>query len=133
MKEKGLDKKKLKRFEKILEKEKEETLKIIRDINTSQRKGLKYENGDLSSYSTHQADQGTDSDNQEREVHMLESQQEKLRKINQALKRIFEKSYGICEMCGCIIEEERLKVVPFATMCISCKTDEEEKKKKRRR
>ncbi len=131
MKEKALNKRKLQKFEKILEKEKEETLKIIRDINTSQRKGLKNENGDLSSYSTHQADQGTDSDSQEREVYMLESQQEKLKEINKALKRIFDKSYGLCEMCGCFIEEERLKIVPFATMCIDCKTEEEKKKRRR--
>jgi RNA polymerase-binding transcription factor DksA len=132
MKVKELSKTKLKQFEKLLEKEKEETLKIIRDINTSQRKGLKNESGDLSSYSTHQADQGTDSDSQEREVYMLESQQDKLKFINQALKRIYEKSYGICEMCGDYIEEGRLKIVPFATMCIKCKTAEEEKKKRRR-
>jgi len=132
MKAKELTKAKLKQFEKILEKEKEETLKIIRDINTSQRKGVKNENGDLSSYSTHQADQGTDADSQEKEVYMLENQQDKLKEINQALKRIYEKSYGLCEMCGCLIEEGRLKIVPFATMCIKCKTTEEEKKKRRR-
>ena len=132
MKVKELNKKKLKQFEEILEKEKEETLKIIRDINTSQRKGLKNENGDLSSYSTHQADQGSDADALEKEVYMLENQQEKLKQINQALKRIFEKSYGICEMCGCYIEEGRLKIVPFDTMCIQCKTVEEDKKKRKR-
>ncbi|MBW6515357.1 MAG: TraR/DksA family transcriptional regulator [Candidatus Cloacimonetes bacterium] len=132
MKVKELTKTKLKQFEKLLEKEKEETLKIIRDINTSQRKGVKNENGDLSSYSTHQADQGTDADSQEKEVYMLENQQEKLKEINQALKRIFEKSYGLCEMCGDLIEEGRLKIVPFATMCINCKTSEEEKKKRKR-
>lgn len=132
MKVKELSKAKMKKFSDILEKEKEETLKIIRDINTSQRKGLKNENGDLSSYSTHQADQGSDSDYMEKEVHMLETQQEKLKKINQALKRIYEKSYGFCEMCGESIEEGRLKIVPFAKMCITCKTDEEEKKKRRR-
>lgn len=132
MKKKGLSKVKFKQFEQILEKEKEETLKIIRDINTSQRKGVKNENGDLSSYSTHQADQGTDADSQEKEVVMLETQQEKLKEINQALKRIFELSYGLCEMCGDEIEEGRLKIVPFATMCIKCKTVEEEKKKRKR-
>jgi RNA polymerase-binding transcription factor DksA len=132
MKEKVLTKRKLQQFEKLLLKEREETLKIIRDINDSQRKGLKNENGDLSSYSTHQADQGSDADYQEKEVYMLETQQEKLKKLNQALKRIFEKSYGLCEMCGCFIEEERLKIVPFAKMCIKCKTIEEDKKKRRR-
>ncbi len=132
MKVKELNKTKLKQFEQILENEKEETLKIIREINTSQRKGVKNDNGDLSSYSTHQADQGTDADSQEKEVYMLENMQDKLKNINQALKRIFEKTYGLCEMCGDFIEEGRLKIVPFATMCIKCKTVEEDKKKRKR-
>lgn len=132
MAEKQLNDKLLEEYKNVLLKEKEETLKVIRDINKLQSKGVKNENGDLSSFSTHQADQGSDSDSLEKEVHHLESLQLKLKDINQALKRIYDSSYGICEWCGSYIENKRLAVVPYASMCIKCKTEEEGKAKRKR-
>lgn len=123
---------KIEEYKQQLLKEKEETLKVIRDITYLQSKGVKNENGDLSSFSTHQADQGSDSDSLEKEVHHLESLQKKLKEINQALKRIFEGSYSICEWCGADIEAKRLAVVPYANMCIKCKTEQENKSKRKR-
>lgn len=129
---KELSSKMLEKYKEKLLQEKEETLKVIRDINHLQSKGVKNENGDLSSFSTHQADQGSDSDSLEKEAYMLDSLREKLKEINKALKRIYEKSYGVCEWCGDLIEHNRLKIVPYASMCIQCKTEEETKKKRRR-
>lgn len=126
------NKEKMKKFEEELLKERDETMKVIRDINVLQRRGVKDSGGDLSSYSTHQADHGTDSDNLEKEVFLLENLQEKLKNINLALNRIYEGTFGICEMCRSEIEEARLKIVPYANMCIECKTDEENKRSKKR-
>ncbi len=50
-------------------------------------------------------------------------------KINEALSRIEDGTFGICEMCGEDISEERLKARPVTTLCIDCKTVEEEKEK----
>jgi DnaK suppressor protein len=50
-------------------------------------------------------------------------------KINEALARIEDGTFGICEMCGEDISEERLKARPVTTLCIDCKTEEEEKEK----
>jgi len=50
-------------------------------------------------------------------------------KINEALTRIEAGTFGICEMCGEDISEERLKARPVTTLCIDCKTEEEEKEK----
>jgi DnaK suppressor protein len=50
-------------------------------------------------------------------------------KINEALARIEAGTFGICEMCGEDISEERLKARPVTTLCIDCKTEEEEKEK----
>ncbi len=55
-----------------------------------------------------------------------------LNKIEEALKRIENGTYGICESCGCEIEEKRLKARPVATLCIACKEEQEELEKKRR-
>jgi DnaK suppressor protein len=45
-----------------------------------------------------------------------------LKKINQALERIDEGTFGLCERCGEDISCERLKARPVATYCIECKT-----------
>jgi len=50
-------------------------------------------------------------------------------KIKEALDRIENGTFGICEVCGEEISEERLKARPVTTLCIDCKTDEEEKEK----
>jgi DnaK suppressor protein len=54
-------------------------------------------------------------------------------KIKEALARIDDGTFGICEECGEEISEERLKARPVTTLCIDCKTkaEEEEKEKKK--
>ena len=50
-------------------------------------------------------------------------------KIDEALERIEDTTFGICELCGEDISDERLKARPVTTLCIDCKTDSEEKEK----
>ncbi|MBF0338684.1 MAG: TraR/DksA family transcriptional regulator [Nitrospirae bacterium] len=49
----------------------------------------------------------------------------KLNKIDEALRKIKNGSYGVCEDCGSPINEARLKVLPYATMCVECKEKRE--------
>ncbi|RMH80717.1 MAG: RNA polymerase-binding protein DksA [Acidobacteria bacterium] len=49
-----------------------------------------------------------------------------LRKIEYALTKMDQDTYGICESCGAPIPFERLKARPVTTMCINCKEVEEE-------
>ncbi len=132
MSAKNLNPKKLERYEKVLMEEKMQTSKIIQSINELQKKGSKNSSGDLSSYSFHQADMGTDTDEAEKRVYHLNQEIVKLKKINIALKRIYDKSYGICEICGEYISGKRLKVVPYAKFCIACKSKEEQNARRRR-
>jgi RNA polymerase-binding transcription factor DksA len=74
---------------------------------------------------------GTDTIYAEKRVFYLNSEIEKLRKLNQALKRIYDKSYGICQICGSHISEKRLKAIPYARYCIDCQNEEEQRKRKR--
>jgi len=129
---KELTSKKLEKYEEILIKEKGQTQKIIQGIDEIQKRGSKDSSGDLSSYSVHQADMGTDTDEAEKRVYLLNKELEKLKKINLALRRIYDKSYGVCEICGEIIPDKRLKIVPYAKYCISCKSKEEMKARRRR-
>lgn len=50
-------------------------------------------------------------------------------KIQEALQRIEEGEFGICEECGCEISEGRLEARPVTTLCIDCKQDQENKEK----
>jgi DnaK suppressor protein len=52
-------------------------------------------------------------------------------KIKEALAKIEEGTFGICEECGEEISEERLKARPVTTLCIACKTKAEEEEKKK--
>ena len=128
---KSLTSKKLEVYESILMEEKNQAQKIINGIDEIQKRGAKNRSGDLSSYSLHQADMGTDTDQSEKRVYLLNKEIEKLKKINLALKRIYEKSYGICEICGKYIRARRLKIVPYAKYCIECKTREEKNNRRK--
>lgn len=53
-------------------------------------------------------------------------------KVKEALDRIDNGTFGICESCGRPISEKRLLARPMATHCIECKTELEEKERKER-
>ncbi len=56
-------------------------------------------------------------------------EQRLLKKIELAMERIDNGTYGICEICGCEIGIKRLEARPVTTMCIECKTEQEEEEK----
>ncbi len=58
-------------------------------------------------------------------------QLESIRKIELALKRLDEGSYGYCEECGEEISMERLKVIPFALLCRDCQEAREQQPRQR--
>jgi DnaK suppressor protein len=53
-------------------------------------------------------------------------------KIDDALKRISDGSYGLCEGCGGPIGLQRLKARPVTTLCIGCKSDQEAQERRQR-
>ncbi|MEW6002656.1 MAG: TraR/DksA C4-type zinc finger protein [Nitrospirota bacterium] len=56
----------------------------------------------------------------------LSTHRENLFKIDEALRKLDEGTYGICEDCGEEISEERLKVLPFAIYCRDCQERREQ-------
>ncbi|HTD85802.1 MAG TPA: TraR/DksA C4-type zinc finger protein [Candidatus Binatia bacterium] len=64
-------------------------------------------------YSLHMADAGTDTYDRDFALGIATSEQEALYEIDQAINRISEGSYGVCELTGKPIEAERLKAVPW--------------------
>ena len=52
-------------------------------------------------------------------------------KIDEALGRIADGSYGVCEDCGGAIGVERLRARPVTTLCIACKSEQEASERRR--
>ena len=94
------------------------------NLNRSQRES----SGDLSSYSFHMADQGTDNFDREFALNLVSSEQDVLYEIDDALRRIQLGNYGVCEVCSQAIEKPRLAALPFAKLCIACKSEAEKGK-----
>jgi len=54
------------------------------------------------------------------ELGRLEMKRRALRQIDEALGRLEDDTYGVCEGCGSELAEERLEILPFATRCVEC-------------
>lgn len=57
----------------------------------------------------------------ERLLSLLENARDLLEQVKHALKRVEDGTYGTCESCGKTIEAARLRALPYASLCISCK------------
>ncbi|HUK56551.1 MAG TPA: TraR/DksA C4-type zinc finger protein [Nitrospiria bacterium] len=62
---------------------------------------------------------------EELDLSLLEMRNKTLRAINEALLRLKEGTYGICEGCGSEILEKRLMVMPFTSFCVECQQKQE--------
>ena len=126
----GMSKKDSKVFADLLLKKKQELMKgidhITKDaLKTSQRDAT----GDLSAYSLHMADVATDNYDREFSLGLADNEQKLLARINAALERIEAGTFGLCDLCEKKIAKARLKVVPYAELCVPCQEKQEKKKR----
>ena len=63
------------------------------------------------------------------ELRIRDRERKLIKKIRQALERIKDESFGLCETCEEPIGVERLRARPVTTLCIDCKTEEERQEK----
>ncbi len=71
------------------------------------------------------ADAGTATFEREKDLSLVNNLQDLMQRIDKALARIDEGSYGLCERCGKPIEKARLKALPYASLCLKDKQAEE--------
>ncbi len=110
----------LKQFERKLVEERQKILKEL-EYEGSQIATTQVEaSGDLSAYSNHMADQGTETERREITSQILSTRREALFEIDLALEKINQGKYGVCERCGKPINKRRLKFLPQARLCIRC-------------
>jgi len=82
---------------------------------------------DLSSYSFHMADQGTDAMEREKSFLFASKEGRYLYRVEEALRRLYNspETFGICHGCKKEIPFERLDALPHARYCLDCKLQEE--------
>ena len=75
------------------------------------------------------------SEERDREINFILSDRErqKIKQIDDALGRLDDGSYGVCQSCGLEIAEERLEALPFTLLCRDCQQEQEREAKSQRR
>lgn len=91
---------------------------LLGDMNSMEREALRENSTDLSNLPVHMADQGTDAYEQEFTLHLVEKDRTLLRELNDALAKIQNGTYGICEGTGLPISKPRLEAQPWARYSI---------------
>ena len=115
------------KYRKILLKEKSNITNLVGEMkdntlfgDTTEHTSEKYTTSELSSYDNHLADLGTELYIQEMQNSLTDHQRMKLSNINDALARIDNGTYGICENCKNTIDENRLEFIPETNLCSCC-------------
>ena len=107
---------------------------LIDGVNFLASDNLKRSNrdasGELSGYSLHMADAGTDNFDREFALSLVSNEQEALYEIEEALKRLDQNTYGICGFCERPILKARLEAVPFARLCVNCQSTTEKDRRR---
>lgn len=95
---------------------------ILSSVNEMEDETLKKSRGDaagdLSSMPIHMADIGSDNYEQEFTLGLMDSERKMLKEIDDALQRIEQDTYGICEGTGRQIQKARLEAEPWARNCV---------------
>lgn len=91
-----------------------EILLDLREQLVKQRNGLAKESAEIvPTYSLHMADSGTDNFDRDFALSLLSSDQDAIYEIDEAIKRIENGTYGICELTGKPIPKSRLDAIPW--------------------
>ena len=75
---------------------------------------------DTSAFGMHQADAGSDAYDRDFALSMLSKEQGSLYEIDEALKRVEDGTYGVCDLCQKPIKHERLEALPFTRYTVDC-------------
>jgi RNA polymerase-binding protein DksA len=125
-----LTKTQLKQFRHLLLAERAKVAGEIKSIARETLKSPREASGDLSAYTMHMADMAADTYERELSMDLVSNEQEILYQIDDALKRMDEGAYGVCQQCNKPITMTRLKAVPYTSLCIQCQRLKEQKDKR---
>lgn len=120
-----MNKRKLNSFKKKLLQEKAVLEKQYRDLEEGNLLSSQSDFSGEMPFEEEYAASGTTTFERERDLSLSENVKDILKRVDEALDRIEKGTYGICELCGMAIPEERLQALPYANLCITCKQKEE--------
>lgn len=120
----------LEAIERLLVREREKILRSLGRFQQQSKLSRESADADLSSYSFHMADQGTDAMEREKSFLFASKEGRYLYRIEEALRRLYQdpEGFGICHGCKNDIPFQRLEALPHARYCLDCKLREEEEK-----
>ena len=93
---------------------------ILNNVNCMEEDALRKTRTDLSNLPFHMADAGTDNFETENTLGLMDSERKLLKEIDNALSRIDNGTYGICESNSEPIPKQRLRAIPWARYCVAC-------------
>jgi RNA polymerase-binding transcription factor DksA len=123
-----MDRSQLEHIEKRLLRERERALRSLGRFQEQSTQTRDSSDADLSSYSFHMADQGTDAMEREKSFLFASKEGRYLYRIEDALRRLYNEpeKFGLCYSCKNEIPFARLDALPHARYCLDCKRREEE-------
>ncbi|MGJ8641064.1 MAG: TraR/DksA family transcriptional regulator [Opitutaceae bacterium] len=102
------------------------------DLHTSDTlKHSSREESDISGYGNHQADAASDTFDRDFALSLVSNEQDALNEIEEAIQRIKDGNYGVCEVTGNPIPKERLEAVPFARFSVEGQAEYEKNKRRK--
>ena len=116
----------LARFRKLLLAEKERVMHSMAEHHKTIRGQDNQDGGGAKAHSNHLADQGTDEYQAEATIKFASTEGRYLYHIEEALTRVEDGTYGVCDGCQGKISMDRLRALPHARLCIDCKEKEED-------
>ena len=102
-----------------LEKERDELQSQLTEIENSTFSQAQSDLSGEMAFDDEYADAGTATFERERDLSLENNVRDLLQKIEKALSRMDEGTFGICERCGKPIEKARIKALPYANLCIA--------------
>ncbi|HIF57133.1 MAG: TraR/DksA C4-type zinc finger protein [bacterium] len=122
-----LAKNQLAHLERRLLDERDRALKALGLFDKAAKSGRESVDSDLSVYTDHMADQGTEAMEREKAAVSATKEGRYLYRIEEALRRLYNdpKNFGGCHTCGTDVGLDRLDALPHARYCIDCKRKEE--------
>lgn len=124
-KNRAADPKKLEHFKNRLIKEKETLTKELNEINEGNLHMLQSDMSGETAHDEHLADSGTATFERERDLTLENNIKDLLTRVEAALAKMDKGTYGVCDRCTGEIDPARMKAVPYANLCITCKKEEE--------
>ena len=118
----------LEAIERLLLRERDKTLRSLGRFSEQSKQTREASDADLSSYSFHMADQGTDAMEREKSFLFASKEGRYLYRVEEALRRLYNspEEFGVCHSCKKKIPFERLEALPHARYCLDCKMREEQ-------